>query len=399
MGLALLAAWVGEALLRRRWASAGRRAAVALIPVVLWQAYGAHVKAGPEYARPAYPYQRADYQYYNVGYLENLAYVHSFAPELGKASAADWARRVGSNMLRLPREWGYSLSAAPGWWRDLRVELERRARRFGGIRAVLLGTYAAVLGGAPVAIFVLGTLAILGLLYLAFRGELFIPLYAAGLALLACLTPWPEQFLRYFLALTPFLAIGALYLLVSGWSAARALRERGRRRVGSVLAAAVVAGVALVALSLGSETYSQLRLLKNFFEPASYTDAAGRPRTQRLAFYFEGWRSYEPALDWLDAHATRDDIIGSQAPFWTYLKIGRRSVFPPAEDDPDLAQELLDAVPVNYLVLDEMEFNQISAREAKAIVRARPERWQLAYRSPDSRTFVYRRLEPPRGSR
>ena len=46
-GLALLAAWVGESLLRRRFKQAAGRGAVALAPVVLWQGYIAFVTASP----------------------------------------------------------------------------------------------------------------------------------------------------------------------------------------------------------------------------------------------------------------------------------------------------------------------------------------------------------------
>jgi hypothetical protein len=397
MGLALLVAWVGEALLRRRWSSVARRLAVALVPIVAWQGYIAHVKRSPEYAHPAYPYQRADYQYYNVGYLENLSYVHSFAPELGKASAGDWARRVVGNLGRMPTAFGETLAAPQGWWLHFARKLERHARLGGGLRGALASAGATVLRGGDLALPALGWLAILGLLSLMRRREWFIPLYVAGTTLLASLTPWPEQFLRYFLALAPFLAIGLMLPLAGCWRVARARRAGGRGWSAFALRSALSGGVALVALGLTVETYSQIRLLKAY-EPATYENADGRRHTQRLFYYSDGWRSYETALDWLDAHAEMQDVIASQAPQWTYLKIGRRSVFPPAEVDPDVAQRLLDAVPVAYLVLDEMEFNQISAREARAVVSAHPERWRLSYESPDSKTLVYRRLERAGGS-
>src|SRR5262249_52949895 len=43
MGLALFVAWIGESLLRRRWKEAAGRAALALVPILAWQAYVAHV--------------------------------------------------------------------------------------------------------------------------------------------------------------------------------------------------------------------------------------------------------------------------------------------------------------------------------------------------------------------
>ena len=62
IGVVLLAAWVMEALIRRRWRLAVVRGALALVPIVLWQAHVERVRASDEYRRPAYNYQRAPYQ-------------------------------------------------------------------------------------------------------------------------------------------------------------------------------------------------------------------------------------------------------------------------------------------------------------------------------------------------
>ena len=82
-GLALLGAWVLEAFVRRRWGLGIARGALALVPVVAWQANVARVRASHEYAHPAYEYQRAPYQYYNVSYAENVLLTDPFRPELG----------------------------------------------------------------------------------------------------------------------------------------------------------------------------------------------------------------------------------------------------------------------------------------------------------------------------
>ena len=44
----------------------------------------ARVRASDEYRRPAYNYQRAPYQYYNVSYAENVLLIDPFRPELGR---------------------------------------------------------------------------------------------------------------------------------------------------------------------------------------------------------------------------------------------------------------------------------------------------------------------------
>ena len=52
IGVALLAAWVMEALIRRRWRLAVVRGALALIPIVLWQAQVERVRTSDEYPQP-----------------------------------------------------------------------------------------------------------------------------------------------------------------------------------------------------------------------------------------------------------------------------------------------------------------------------------------------------------
>ena len=85
IGVALLAAWVMEALIRRRWQLAVARGALAIVPIALWQAHVERVRASDEYRHPAYNYQRAPYQYYNVSYAENVLLIDPFRPELGTA--------------------------------------------------------------------------------------------------------------------------------------------------------------------------------------------------------------------------------------------------------------------------------------------------------------------------
>ena len=109
-GLALLVAWVAEALWHRRWAEAGIRVLLAALPVLAWQAHVSGVQQRPEYRAPAYAYQRAPYQFYNVDYPPNLAYVDAFAPERGVATAGQLVERVIANAVALAAEIGESIS-------------------------------------------------------------------------------------------------------------------------------------------------------------------------------------------------------------------------------------------------------------------------------------------------
>ena len=54
--IALLMAWVGDSLVRREFKQAALRCAIAMLPIVGWQAYVAEVQAGASYAAPAYSY-------------------------------------------------------------------------------------------------------------------------------------------------------------------------------------------------------------------------------------------------------------------------------------------------------------------------------------------------------
>jgi len=53
-GVALLGAWVLEALAQRRWQLALARGALALVPIALWQAHVERVRPSDEYVLPEY---------------------------------------------------------------------------------------------------------------------------------------------------------------------------------------------------------------------------------------------------------------------------------------------------------------------------------------------------------
>ena len=101
-GVALLAAWTAESLLRRRCRQAVARGGRRWSMLGAWQVYVAQVKSDPAFAEPAYAYQRADYQFYNVGYVENMAYMDPFRPELGRATARQLAARVWTTYRGCP---------------------------------------------------------------------------------------------------------------------------------------------------------------------------------------------------------------------------------------------------------------------------------------------------------
>ena len=126
-GVALLAAWAAESLLRRRLRQAVARGGRRWRASAPGRCTSRGVKSDPAFAEPAYPYQRADYQFYNVGYVENMSYMDPFRPELGRASARQLAARVWTNVRGMPLSLGEAATLHRGW---LVGEVSRVRERF-----------------------------------------------------------------------------------------------------------------------------------------------------------------------------------------------------------------------------------------------------------------------------
>ena len=372
VGIALLAAWVAESLLRKNWKQLAFRAAVCMLPVVGWQLYIRQVQASPEYAQSAYAYQRAPYQYYNVSYLENIRYVDPFVPELGVVSPIGLAGRVSSALVRMPSSLGEAVSSRARWSES---QLERfNAQAF----SVTIPLWI-----VQVPLVVLGLLALLGLAVLARQGQWLIPLYILGSTVIVGLTPWPGQFERYLAPLTPLLALSVIVSLL----AIRSKLDTRTRRLGTVILRTVLLGM------LAQEGFALYKVYTKQHRPVEFVDARGHRREQRLFFYTEAWRSHDAALDWLRGVAHADDIVATSTPHWAYLKTGARTVLPPFEADVRAASRLLEAVPVKYLVVDSLEFVDVSRRYAAPVPRTYQHDWKLVYSSPDSTSRIYRRIE------
>jgi hypothetical protein len=368
-GIALLAAWAGESLLRRQWMSLVARTAVALLAVAGWRMYVADVKASPAYAHPAYAYQRAHYQFYNVDYADNLAYVDPFRPELGRASAGDLARRVGTNLGYLPAAVGEAVSMPKGWWWG---EVERVNER---VTAFQLPRWP-----VDVALVLLSLPILAGLVLLAVRGERMAVLYVAASLALMVATPWPGQFSRYLVPVTPVLAL-ALLLAYMG-----ARSERRRRWIATRAALATA-----ITLVLVQQAYTLLKAFAKHHQPAEYVAADGRRHPYALFFYDETWRDHDVALAWLAAHGDRRAVVVTSTPQWAYLKTGLQAVMPPYEPEAANAQGLLDGVPAGYLLVDNLSFLDVSRRYIRPVLEAYPDRWRLVYEAGSEGPRIYQR--------
>ncbi|MGH7803746.1 MAG: hypothetical protein ACREQJ_05315, partial [Candidatus Binatia bacterium] len=381
-GITLFAAWTAEAILERRFRTAGIRVAIAVVPFVAWQAYVASVESSAEYREPAYAYQRADYAFYNVSYSRNVfSLVDGFRPELGEASVAALRDRFVANLAEVPSSFGESMSTVETVWS---LEWQSLRRRTGWEWLPPWIPRAAVL--------VLGWIVIASLLVQAARGRWFGPLFVVASIVVACLTPWAGQFARYNVPLAPF------FVLAVG----EALSLAAKRLPRAAVVATVLFGAILV-----QQTATAFVALTRWHGPATVRDQNGVPRSMRLFFYHDAYRVLDESLDRVKAEAAPDDVIAVSMPHWTYLRTGLKSVMPPFEIDANLAQELLDSVPVRYLIAD-VGLAADTWRYTSAVVAAFPDRWQVVHSSPvrnesgelDPREFrVYRRTDldlPPR---
>ena len=386
-GLALLGAWVLDLLLRRRWRRAAVAAAVAVAVVGGWQLYARRAQADRARAGQAYAYQYAPYQFYNVSYLTNLAYVDPFKPELGRVTARQFAARTLDNGRATLPKFGELVSADAGWWVG-RVHWD--ASFWGRARYWITSRTLPALAVLP----------LLGLAILAYRGAWIFPLYALASVVLIVVTPWPGQFWRYLTPLMPLFTIAAAVTL----DALAPLLARGVHRVRAVPRgrsadwAPRVPALVIAAFMLGVQAYT-LRRLASEVSPVEYLGRDGRPVRYRLFYYGEPWRKHDAAVDWIARHATTGSVVITTTPQWVYLRTGLQSVMPPFEADPLRAVELMASVPGRYLILDELPFLDVSRRYAAPAVARFPERWRLVFPGDSGGSSVYESAAAPSDAR
>lgn len=374
-GIALLGTWVADSLIRRRPGQAVVRSAVAGVAVLAWLGYTARVKADPAYTRPVYTYQRAGYQFYNVSYAENMSYVDPFRPELGRVTGREMRDRVLTNVRGMPMSLGEGVSVHRGWWRG---EVDKINQRLPGAWVPMWVADAALLAlCVPV---------LCGFVLLALQGAWLLVLYAVGSLVIIAVTPWPIQFVRYLVPLTPFLTLALVSVLVWSTRKAAATRTPGWRALRLVMLGTVGVIVAQQVLTL-------TRSMTKHPTPAVYTDRAGQRHEYRLFFYDRSWRLHDDGLDWLADQARPGEIVATSTPHWAYLRTGLPSVMPPYEVDPRLAATLLDQVPVTYLIVDRLSFLDVGRRYTVPAIERVPDRWRLIYAANDSGPRIYRRVD------
>ena len=373
-GIALLATWVLEAIMRRQWRLTLVRGILALLPVILWQGYVAGVVRSPEYKHPVYSYQRASYQYYNVTYAENLLLIDSFRPELGRASVSGLAKRFTSNLVQIVPVFGEMVSTKRGYWLKPMHRLQRGFVKRSGVLPAAI--WLLMMGYA---VLVLAGIALL----LRRRRWTMVFIILTSVALI-CTTPWPGQFTRYLAPLTPFLTICLVLSLasLSSW-----FWQGGYHRGAAVVRAMVMA---TIILAFAAESYAAARVFRDrHSKTAEVVGGRGNESHHRLFYHDQQWQSWEEAVEWIQQHSDPGAIVATSSPHWCYLRTGRRAVLPPMEADPTRARQLLEAIPVSFVIVDELGFVDISRRYAEPAMQSDPAGWRLVYANHKTRVFQH----------
>jgi hypothetical protein len=385
IGTAAFAVWVLDSLIRRpgdrdprirgRFGQAIVRLALVVMAVAAWQAYVASVASSHEYSHPAYPYQRAPYMFYNVTYTRNIALRDPFAPEKGRLSAATLLRRIGGNALALPAYAGETLSIPRGY-------LDAWAYPWIGGRP---GVASLVSRGAFLSLYTFGAVFVLGgFALLLVRGEWKIPLYVALYVAAVCLTPFRAQSLRYLMPIAPLLALSLVVSVTT-------LVDRCSRSPASGAARAVRRGaVGVLALAFVAEVTCCAAVYAYERGWVSYIDRNGEPVTGRLFYYTDLYRGFDQSIDFVRERAAASDVIAAGMPHWVHLRTGLKTVMPPFELNAAKAHELLDSVPVAYMIVGRDVID--SQRYMLPVVRQFPARWKAVYAASAGDWAVYQRV-------
>src|SRR4030095_603357 len=235
--------------------------------------------------------------------------------------------------------------------------------------------------------FVIGLIVLLGLATLFTRETRLIGLYIVLTALGLCLTPWPEQWPRYWAPAMPYvvLALARGLMRLATWSQRL---PKGVRRSVHAGRVALVAGILVVQVVSIIRIYSEVRF------PAVLRERDGHVVAQHLFFYGPPYQALDAGLDWLGRRARPDDVVAASMPQWAYLRTGLKTVMPPFVIDPVDAQALLDSVPVRFVVVDGTDVN-FTREYTLPLLESSPDRWMLVYSNPSEKLQIYeRRAEP-----
>jgi hypothetical protein len=381
IGITLLVTWIADAAVSARWKTVITRSVVAMIPLMLWQGYVHRVQASSDYQHPAYTYQRAAYQFYNVSYSRNVAYVDPFRPELGLITRGQLVRRIFDNVLWERRSLPETVTTSLEFWDRMHSWIGPRLpiRVFRLFEAAF--SYSVAL------------LMVAGLISMTLQGELLIPFYVAVSALAIAATPWLFHFSRYFWPLSPILAVAFMLGVKVARTSVDSTGFSICRQSGWALLCLLVGA----AISVESAVWV-FNCVRPDLRDATYVDAHNRVHTYRVLYFDQRYQNFDRAVDWIKQKAGPHAVVATSCPHYLYLRSGRKTVIPPYESNLDRIQLLLDSVPASYLIADDLGLMEhVASKVVDNVTRRYPRQWKIATITLDPKIVVYRRINsvPP----
>ena len=371
IGVALMAAWIIDGLMRRQFKRAASRLALTIACLLLWSSYIYYVEHSPDYAHTAYTYQRADYLFYNVSYLQNIRYADPYKPELGKLTVTGFSERMLNNLRQMPMRIGEALTSERGFW-EWQMDIL-------AIKLILPKIDSRMI---PFILTVIGIWSAFGLYMLFAAGDRLISIYVVLTVLILCIAaPWPAQYVRYLVPLLPLLIL-ACFLAFS-----RFLALFARRNIRYEYTRAIACAVFLSLLTQSCITY-YLTHTKLLLENRWINDRQGRPIPYRQISSPDRI-AVDEAIHWLSGRVRPGDVIAAAMPQWTFLRTRAQTVMPPLEIDPARERALLDSVPVKYLLHESPSF--VPWRYVDQVLQTYPNDWRLVYTASGGLAHVYER--------
>jgi uncharacterized membrane protein len=379
IGVALLIAWVLDAALRKEYRKASVRAAIAIVPIVLWHSYIHSAESAEHYERPYYAYQRAPSMFYNVSYATNVALKSPFEPEKGWATTRDLLNRFAHNLGTMSSTLGEAVSANEDpFWDGSLMKINRLIKPL------------ALPGWSSKCIVILLALTVIGGIgSMLWRRQWLIAIYLSVTIAGICTTAWPGQFVRYLVPAEPFLLLASFGCLIEVSRLARLKFPSSRFGFAIPLA--------IILLAVAGSAVSWISGNRNFSTRTVYEDDKGIAREYRLYYYGGASLASQAGLKWLVAHADRRAIVAVSMPQWVYLKTGLKTVMPPLDLDPQKAQQLIDTVPATYVILDKLAMESYFNKRFSGLVVHSPDKWRLVFESPRGNFDIFQRigLNPP----
>jgi hypothetical protein len=350
VGLLVFVAWAGERLLKRDFKQAAAITAIALVSAGLWMGYIHRVESSPQYKRPAYAYQHADYVYFNSSYAKQVfRLVDSFEPELGYLTPYSFAKRVYSNIKHTP------------------LDIGRAVFSWTGRRSISL---------------LVALLVLCGLLLQVARKQYIIPFFIILNVAAMCATPFSKQFVRYLLPLSPLISL--LFFEALAW-----LNAQSRvHRIAFLRRAAPLLTIALLLVMGVDELAAERDLYRLNYDKIDYLHG-GQHISYRLFYYSPADREMDRGLDWVRGQARPDDVVAATDPQWVYLRTGLKSVVAPLELNSSEAERLIDSVPVRFLFVDQYWYRRYTSH----LVENKPDLWKCTWRGVGDRVRIYERSE------